>query len=164
MFLQLCPTSTTTLLTLTDSLHYVVQSIKYWIWWTYDWLICEDVAIGHTLGWIPVGSQPKCVVDSCNGLFRTLQKQLVQKSNFYATGILSLGVFSFCWNFTFWRKVLDGGSLLLVFVCTVFVFVCKLLFFWFFLFVVWTVKGQTDKVPCEHIPAVKCLLCVQFQM
>ena len=31
--------------------------------------------IGHTLGWIPVGSQPKCVVDSCRGTFGTLQIQ-----------------------------------------------------------------------------------------
>ena len=33
----------------------------------------EDVAIGYLLGWIPVGSQPKCVVDSCTETFGTVQ-------------------------------------------------------------------------------------------
>ena len=35
----------------------------------------DQPMIGHTLGWIPVRSQPKCVVDSCRGTFGTLQVQ-----------------------------------------------------------------------------------------
>ena len=57
-----------------------------------DWLICEDVAIGHTLGWILVGSQPKCVVHCCRGTFETLQISLNLKILSAAT------LFSHCGN------------------------------------------------------------------